>query len=59
MARFRCRYCCQEGEIEYLPGARSYLRCGSDDVQIAVSIAELQDDDPIFAAMQKLADGDD
>lgn len=57
MARFRCRTCTHEGVIRYRPGLRRCPRCGSGNVQIAVSVSEMPDDDPIVAAVQKLAEG--
>lgn len=59
MARFRCRACCAEGDVEYRPGQRSCPLCGSGDVQLALAIAELPDDDPLLDAMRRLADGEE
>lgn len=33
-------------------------RCGSHDVQIALSVEDLSDDDPLTAMMRRLAAGD-
>lgn len=55
MARFRCRACGEEGTSVY-DGRRDCPNCGSHDVQWAVSIEELADDDPIIEAMTRLAD---
>ena len=57
MARFRCRDCNEEGEFAYR-GSHTCPRCGSGNVQIALSIAELPDDDPLIEGMLKLAEGD-
>lgn len=59
MARFRCRTCGEEGQIDYQPGLRRCPYCGSQNVQIAVSAAELPDDDPIIAGIRKLAEDND
>jgi len=56
MARFRCRACGEEGEFAY-SGVHACPRCGSRDVQFALSIAELADDDPFIQAIEELADG--
>lgn len=56
MARFRCRACGGEGEFEYQPGEHKCPRCGSRDVQFALSVAELPDDDPLIEALRCLAD---
>jgi hypothetical protein len=55
MARFRCRDCKQEGEFDYT-GVHECPRCGSREVQFALSIAELPDDDPLVRAIEKLAE---
>jgi hypothetical protein len=55
MARFRCRTCNQEGTFEYA-GGHACPKCGSRDVQIALSIHELSDDDPIIVALTQLAE---
>ena len=59
MARFRCRACGGEGEFEYRPGEHKCPRCGARDVQIALSVAEIPDDDPLIEAMRKLAREDE
>jgi uncharacterized Zn finger protein (UPF0148 family) len=58
MARFRCRACGQEGTFEY-DGRHACPRCGSRDVQFALSIGELPDDDPLVVAMKNLAEQTD
>jgi uncharacterized Zn finger protein (UPF0148 family) len=58
MARFRCRACGQEGTFEY-EGRHVCPLCGSRDVQFALSIDELPDDDPLVAAIMKLAEETD
>lgn len=58
MARFRCRACAEEGSFAY-GGIHACPRCGSGDVQIALSVKELPDDDPLIVALNKLAEGDD
>jgi len=55
MARFRCRACHQDGTFVYT-GGHACPRCGSRDVQIALSIHELDDDDPLIVALTKMAD---
>jgi hypothetical protein len=52
MARFRCRDCFGEAKIEYRTGIRSCSRCGSHSVQIALSIKEIPDDDPLWDAFR-------
>ncbi|MBB1090462.1 hypothetical protein HUU61_04095 [Rhodopseudomonas palustris] len=60
MARFRCRACGGEGEFVYRPGRHACPDCGSGDVQLAIGIEELPDDDPLIAAMIAPAEtGDD
>jgi hypothetical protein len=58
MAKFRCRTCGKEGIFVY-DGRRECPNCGSADVQFAVSIEELPDDDPLIKAMKRLAKEDD
>lgn len=58
MARFRCRACCEEGTFVY-DGRLDCPNCGSAEVQFALSIEELPDDDPLIAAMKRLAKEDD
>jgi rubredoxin len=55
MARFRCSACGKEGEIEYRPGKRRCPLCGADNVQVAVSIMELPNDDPLWKQLRGLA----
>ena len=57
MARFRCRACGSEGTFEY-SGRHACPNCGSRDVQFALSIHELADDDPIIAALTGLAENE-
>lgn len=56
MARFRCRDCGAEGEFDYRPGPRECPRCGAPDVQVAISILELPDDDPLWDRLLGLSD---
>jgi hypothetical protein len=58
MARFRCRACGEEGTFVY-DGRRDCPNCGSVDVQFAVGVEELTNDDPLVEAMARLADEDD
>ena len=46
MAKFRCRACGREGTFEYQAGRHACPRCGSPDVQFAIGIEELPDEDP-------------
>jgi hypothetical protein len=55
MARFRCRACGENGDLEYRPGERRCPICGSDDVQVAVSLMDLADDDPLWEQLRGLA----
>jgi hypothetical protein len=55
MARFRCRDCNSEGTFDYA-GILACPRCASTNVQLALSITDLPDDDPLFAAIEKLAE---
>jgi Zn finger protein HypA/HybF involved in hydrogenase expression len=57
MARFSCRACGNEGSFDYT-GRHACPNCGSDNVQFALSIEELSDDDPLIVALTKLADDD-
>ena len=59
MARFKCRSCGEEGHIDYRAGARSCPRCGSPNVQLAISAAELPDEDPIVVGIVRLIVDDD
>jgi Zn finger protein HypA/HybF involved in hydrogenase expression len=54
MARFRCRACGEEGTFVY-DGRHECPRCGSVDVQFALSIEQLADDDSLILALTKLA----
>jgi Zn finger protein HypA/HybF involved in hydrogenase expression len=55
MARFRCRACRAEGTFEYT-GDHACPNCGSRDVQLAIAIEELSDNDPLIVALTKVAD---
>jgi hypothetical protein len=55
MARFRCRACREEGTFVYT-GGHACPRCESRDVQLAISVEELSDDDPLIVALTKAAD---
>jgi hypothetical protein len=57
MARFRCRACGSEGSFAY-SGKHECPNCGSNDVQFALSIEELGDDDPLIVALMKMAEND-
>jgi hypothetical protein len=57
MARFRCRDCNTEGTFAY-SGKHACPECGSDNVQFALSIEELGDDDPLIAALTKMVEND-
>ena len=59
MARFRCRACLGEGELEYRPGSQTCPLCGAGDVQVALSVVEIPDDDPLIEAMRRLAEEHD
>jgi hypothetical protein len=56
MARFRCRACVQEGTFVYQAGRHECPRCGSRDVQFALGVEELPDDDPLIDAVRRLAE---
>jgi len=56
MARFRCRTCGEEGTFEYQAGRYACPGCGSPDVQFAIGIKELPDDDPLIQAMERPAE---
>jgi hypothetical protein len=58
MARFRCRACGWEGTFEYQAGRHACPRCGSRDVQFAIGIEEVPDDDPLIQAMERLTEQD-
>jgi rRNA maturation endonuclease Nob1 len=55
MARFRCRACGEEGTFVYT-GGHACPRCGSRDVQLAIAVEELPDDDPLIVTLAKAAD---
>jgi rRNA maturation endonuclease Nob1 len=57
MARFRCRACGSEGTFAY-SSKHECPNCGSDNVQFALSIEELGDDDPLIVALTKMAEND-
>jgi hypothetical protein len=59
MARFLCGACGQEGDFIYQAGRHTCPRCGSTDVQFALGIEELPDDDPLFEAMERPAEEND
>jgi hypothetical protein len=54
MARFRCRFCGEEGTFIF--EMRDCPNCGSVDVQLAIGVEKLPDDDPRVEAMMRLAD---
>jgi hypothetical protein len=59
MAQYRCCSCGEEGEFTY-HGNHACPVCGSRNVQLALAIDELANDDPLIAALIKLAeDGTD
>jgi hypothetical protein len=58
MAKFRCRACCAEGTFVYDPERCTCPICDSIDVQFAVGIEELPDDDPLIEAMKRRAEED-
>ena len=58
MARFRCRDCNAEGTFAYT-GTHACPNCGSRNVQFALAIEELGDDDPLIVALTKMADDND
>jgi hypothetical protein len=55
MAKFRCRACGEDGTFVY-DGRRDCPNCGSVDVQLAIGVEELTDDDPLVEAMARLAE---
>jgi uncharacterized Zn finger protein (UPF0148 family) len=57
MAKFRCRACGEEGTFVY-DGRLECPNCGSAEVQFALSIEELPDDDPLIEAMRRRAEED-
>jgi len=58
MAKFRCRRCGMEGTFVYDPERYTCLICDSIDVQFAIGIEEVPDDDPLRNAMKRLAKDD-
>jgi hypothetical protein len=52
MARFHCHGCQSEGTFEYA-GVQACPRCGSTNVDLALSILELPDDDSLIRALRK------
>lgn len=54
MARFRCRDCGDEGEFDYRAGARTCPSCSGPNVQIAVSVMDMPDDDPLWERLTNL-----
>ena len=58
MAEFRCRACGEEGIFVH-DGRLKCPNCGSADVQFALSIEELPNDDPPIKTMKRLAEEDD
>ena len=59
MAKFRCRTCGKEGTFVYDPERCTCPICDSIDVQFAIGIEELPDDDPLIEAMKQRAEEDD
>jgi hypothetical protein len=57
MARYRCRECGKEGTFVY-DGRHECPNCGSVNVQFALGIEELPDDDPLIETMKRLAEED-
>jgi hypothetical protein len=57
MARYRCGACGKEGTFVY-DGRHKCPKCGSVDVQFALGIEQLPDDDPLIEAMKRLAEED-
>jgi uncharacterized Zn finger protein (UPF0148 family) len=55
MARFHCRVCGVKGTFAY-DGRHVCPECGSRHVEIALSIRELADYDPLIAARKTLAE---
>jgi anaerobic ribonucleoside-triphosphate reductase len=58
MAKFRCRTCGKEGTFVYDPERYTCPNCDSIDVQFAIGIEELDDDDPLIEAMKQRAEED-
>jgi rRNA maturation endonuclease Nob1 len=57
MARFRCHACGSEGTFAYF-GKHECPNCGSANVQFALSIEEMADDDPLIVALTNMAESD-
>jgi rRNA maturation endonuclease Nob1 len=55
MAGYRCRNCGEEGQFTY-EGVHACPVCGSKNVQFALAIDELADDDPLIVVLMKLAE---
>ena len=58
MARYRCRACLKEGNFVYDSRRHECPSCGSSDVQMALEISELDDDDLLIEALQNLNEGE-
>jgi hypothetical protein len=58
MAKFRCRACGEEGTFVYDPERYTCPICDSIDVQFAIGIEELPDDDPLIEAIKQRAKED-
>ena len=56
MARFRCRGCGLEGTFLHQARHHDCPCCGARDVQFALGIEELPDDDPLIEAVRRLAE---
>jgi hypothetical protein len=56
IAHIRCRDCGVEGSFTFT-GWYECPRFGSRDIRYALRIEELADDDPVIAAIAKLAEG--
>ena len=59
MAKFRCRTCGEEGTFVYDPERYTCPICDSIDVQFAIGIEELPDDDPLRNAAKRLTEKGD
>jgi hypothetical protein len=55
MAKFRSRTCGKEGTFVYDPERHMCPICDSIDVQFAIVIEELDDDDPLIEAIKPSA----
>lgn len=58
MSRFRYHGCGREGTFVY-NSRHACPNCGSSDVQFALGIEELSDDDPLINASERLTEQDD